>query len=494
MANRFTFPRETALDSNGAPLSGARLHFYESGTTKPADVYADTALTVPATNPVVADSAGRFPDIFLQAIDYKVVLADSGGATVWTADPVSGTVDMRGNDFAPAQQSPADMTVLVGAGSLYDAVSRAIVARPAQSTPLIVAPVVNQRHDIVHLDRKTGAVGVATGTESPLPADPAVPAGALPVARVRLQTVTVEITAAEIDDIRELRLLGAGDAAARDIGAAEGQVPAMDAIGYPPANGSQISDVPLPRGYIDGLILANDAAEPANGIDIAPGAARDDSNAANLDLAATLVKRLDAAWAEGGGQGGLDTGAKAADSWYHVWLIRRMDTGTVDALFSTSATAPALPAGYTRKRRIGAVRTDGGGGIVAFTQSGNEFLWNVPVNDFQSSGIGTSAILQTLTVPSGINVNALFAVVVNDTSAGAINFCLITSTDQADIAPDSRHFSLAINVTSNVAGSVDLRKGVRTNTSSQIRYRMADGSVTVSGTTFGWIDERGKIG
>lgn len=52
---------------------------------------------------------------------------------------------------------------------------------------------------------------------------------------------------------------------------------------------------------------------------------------------------------------GLDTGAESADAWYYIWMIAKTD-GTVSALFSASATSPTLPAGYTLKRIIGAVR------------------------------------------------------------------------------------------------------------------------------------------
>ncbi|MDJ0608808.1 MAG: hypothetical protein QNJ67_07505, partial [Kiloniellales bacterium] len=41
----------------------------------------------------MADSAGRFAPIYLRARDYKVVLADAGGATVRTIDPVNVSAD-----------------------------------------------------------------------------------------------------------------------------------------------------------------------------------------------------------------------------------------------------------------------------------------------------------------------------------------------------------------------------------------------------------------
>lgn len=216
MANRFNLPRITALDSNGDPISGAKLNFYDSGTTTRLDTYSDTALSSANANPLVADSAGRFGEIFLQASDYKVVLTDADDVTIWTADPVAGTIDVTGDDYVPSQQSIADMTVLVAGGSLFDAVSKTLVTNAAQTSPLITAPSSNPRKDIVYIDRLTGVVGVETGAEAADPADPTIADDKLPVARVTLATTTTEITDSLIDDIRRLGLLGSGGYAVKD--------------------------------------------------------------------------------------------------------------------------------------------------------------------------------------------------------------------------------------------------------------------------------------
>lgn len=110
-------------------------------------------------------------------------------------------------------------------------------------------------------------------------------------------------------------------------------------------------------GRLFGLALTTNVADATNDIDIAVGsAASDDTDPVKMVLAAALGKRLDAAWAVGGtpgtAAGGLDTGA-VGNSTYYVWLIRRPDTGVVDALFSLSATAPTMPTSYTQKRQLG---------------------------------------------------------------------------------------------------------------------------------------------
>jgi hypothetical protein len=90
MTTRFFLSRQQVFDDAGNPSSGALLDFYETGTSTPKATYSDAALTVANANPVVADSAGRFGDIFLDTGDYKARLRTSAGTVVWTADPVQG--------------------------------------------------------------------------------------------------------------------------------------------------------------------------------------------------------------------------------------------------------------------------------------------------------------------------------------------------------------------------------------------------------------------
>lgn len=88
--SRFVLPYQTVIDPSGEPLPGALLFFYYSGTDIPLDTYNDPLQTAPNTNPVVANAAGMFPSIFMQSVNYKVVLTDETGDQIWTADPVNG--------------------------------------------------------------------------------------------------------------------------------------------------------------------------------------------------------------------------------------------------------------------------------------------------------------------------------------------------------------------------------------------------------------------
>ncbi len=238
------------------------------------------------------------------------------------------------------------------------------------------------------------------------------------------------------------------------------------------------------RGYISGLTLSNNVSDATNDIDIAVGVANADDQSALLSLSSGLTKRLDANWAVGTNQGGLDTGA-IANTTYHLFLIQRSDTLVVDVLFSTSPTSPTMPANYDRKRRIGSiVRT--GAAIKAFTQSGFEFLWKVPVADIAATNPGTSAVSATLTLPTGIQVIARFAAALNAHSA-ATTFLILTALDQTDTAPSASAFTTAASAAGISYFGVE---NIRTNTSAQVRYRVdqSDGSTIVRLNTHGWVD------
>jgi hypothetical protein len=94
------------------------------------------------------------------------------------------------------------------------------------------------------------------------------------------------------------------------------------------------SDEPiLFAGHLFGLTLANNGSDATNDIDIAVGSCVSSDGTGALALVSPLTKRIDAAWAVGTGNGGLDIGT-LANGTYHIFAIKRTDTGVVDALFS----------------------------------------------------------------------------------------------------------------------------------------------------------------
>lgn len=218
---------------------------------------------------------------------------------------------------------------------------------------------------------------------------------------------------------------------------------------------------PAWRGHIYGLTLANNVSDANNDIDVAVGNIWDNSSDVLLELTSGLTKRLDASWAVGSGNGGLDTGSKANSTWYHVWLIRRSDTGVVDALFSTSATSPTMPANYDQKALIESVLTDGSGNIRAFINRGDTVEWAARISDLNTTSPSTSEALLTVSTPPGRSVEWRGTLFVNNT---ATNTRLSVGAADGTSANIVALFAQVSGVT--ISGFAT----TLTNTSSQIRY------------------------
>ena len=112
------------------------------------------------------------------------------------------------------------------------------------------------------------------------------------------------------------------------------------------------------------LIFYNNSATPASKVDIATGHCRSSDNTTDIDVTSTLTVDMAVA-----GAGGLDTGVEA-NIWYHIWVIKNISTNTVAGLFSASSTAPTMPSGYTKKKRLGAIRNDAGGDFLEARSEG----------------------------------------------------------------------------------------------------------------------------
>jgi hypothetical protein len=93
MAGLYPLSRMQQFDGNGRPLSGARLFLFDGGTSTPRIGYRDSSLTSPHPNPILADSAGRLPLIYLNDGFYRHRLTTRSGTLVFDDDglPVLST-------------------------------------------------------------------------------------------------------------------------------------------------------------------------------------------------------------------------------------------------------------------------------------------------------------------------------------------------------------------------------------------------------------------
>ena len=146
------------------------------------------------------------------------------------------------------------------------------------------------------------------------------------------------------------------------------------------------------------ITIANNSVDADNDIDFTAGNFQFADGSGQAVLSA-MTKRLDASWTAGTNQGGLFSGNKANNTWYHCYAIKNLTSGVVDAGYDISPTSPTLPAGYTKYKYQGSVLTNVSGNIIAFTQNNNEFKWTAPFSENFDANITTSNKTLTLTVP-----------------------------------------------------------------------------------------------
>lgn len=249
-----------------------------------------------------------------------------------------------------------------------------------------------------------------------------------------------------------------------------------------------------PPGLIYGLTMSN-AADTVNDITVAAGKARDEADTGNLVLSASITKRIDAAWAVGDAQGGLNTGAVANDTWYEVHLIKRVDTGVVDVMFTTTANRATLPTNYTLQRRIGWIRY-GTATLLQFTQVDDHFTWTTQINTtFSGSAAATAA---TLTVPPNSIARFRASLQITAGSSGDKWTVVFSEIAEGNVSPAtstaiaSLHVVKATNDTDDV-GHFDLRVS-STSTIEHDSTGSGSAAATVDISTFGFIDTRLRLG
>jgi hypothetical protein len=240
--------------------------------------------------------------------------------------------------------------------------------------------------------------------------------------------------------------------------------------------------------YLGGLTLSNDATSPNTVLDIGTGgAAADDNSIMLMQSVSGFTKNCNAAWAVGSSLGALDSGTTlAANTWYHVFLIMRLDTNVVDVLISTSATAPVLPTNYTKKRRIGSIRTNASSQILTFTQVGDEFVWTWSRTTWEVNGLAlpTTPALSAVLVPPGVKVRVTLACAFISVSGSY--FATIQS-------PDMSTTFTAWNVgIANTIQQQDFQISAVTNTASQVTAYGNVAGPTLYYNTISWVDNRGK--
>ncbi|QXH48979.1 tail fiber protein [Pseudomonas xanthosomatis] len=235
--------------------------------------------------------------------------------------------------------------------------------------------------------------------------------------------------------------------------------------------------VGIPKYYLHGLGLSVNAVSPTTAIDVAPGIARGAGNPVELNSAITGVLQAVGNWTPGAGGNKLDTGVRTANSWYNVFMIQQITDGQADLLFSLSASAPMLPAGYGVVRRIASIATNEANEIIPFINVGRRFLFQSPIKDGAGSMAGgDSTRTLTLSVPRGKRVlvhlhvgftGSASTVYLRPTDANVASIKWVTANNAAALAAwgvgqslntsDVDFGAFSFDVVSDASGAVEMQ-------------------------------------
>lgn len=244
-----------------------------------------------------------------------------------------------------------------------------------------------------------------------------------------------------------------------------------------------VAAIPL-RGHIGGLTVSNNAGTPNTKIDVAAGEAVDTTVFTKMVSAGATIDITTSGVALG-----LDTGTRANNTWYHVYLIAKAD-GTTTFVASTSASAPTYPTGYLYCRRIFSFLTDGSANIVPFLHREDTVHWASSFADIATANMGTTNALYALTVPAGIRTRPIFDL---GSSTASVNL-LAFDGDAAGYAPGSSGISTSpgYSISGGSAGSIARVVDAYTNTARQVRIRSNVSTAELYAYTRGYIDTRGR--
>lgn len=428
---------QTFLDENGDPLVGGKVYFYIPQTTIPKSTWQDEDQTVPNTNPVILDAAGRA--IIYGAGSYRQLVTDAldnlvwdqetastnrtqiyvGGQTEGTVnaqtldvdnyDLISGnlilftfgltnttamTLDISGTGAVPVTKNSGGVQVPLVAGDavagqfgavFYDGTEYQLIS--VIGTSLEANPLTSIASAATTDIGSTGSTNVqitGTTTITSLGASANVNQPLYFLKFTGALTLTYNATSLILPGAANVVTAANDTAFALYLGSGNWQVVqftrAANAIGggvgaMPGAIGLLIqNNVGTPNTKRD---IAADYVVLLNASTLAPQA----YSSVSVTIDYTTV-----------GANGLDTGALAANTFYFEYLIS--NGVTIAGLASLSATTPALPAGYVQVMRVSAVPTDGSANLQALIQKGNRAQYN------SAPSMGTGTLTLAGFVPS----------------------------------------------------------------------------------------------
>lgn len=218
------------------------------------------------------------------------------------------------------------------------------------------------------------------------------------------------------------------------------------------------------------ITIANNSSDSEHDIDFGDGIIEFDDGTGQA-VATALTKQLDASWVAGTGQGGLDTGSIATNTWYYCFAIYNPTTLTADFLFSASYSSPTLPSGYTKKEYRGAVLTDASSNIRTATYNLNYVHFHSTLTSYNGTATTTRTFKSISTPPIPVIANITATM---DSSSVTTASAWVTSPIETDKQPVLDETS-----NSNMEGNLKSRWDTYTISTTRITPLIRSNDATV---------------
>lgn len=215
------------------------------------------------------------------------------------------------------------------------------------------------------------------------------------------------------------------------------------------------------------ITIANNATDTDNDIDFTAGNFQFDDNSGEA-LASAMTKRLDASWSAGNNGGGLFSGTKQANTWYHCYAIANPTTQVSDFGFYPSSldVASVLPSGFTKYKYLGSVLTNASGNITPFYYDNIQdcYTWITPSLDFNiSSWASMPTTLTSLTLKCPPNKVAIVSI-----SGNCDDVLVNVKQGHSNATEDELGY---FGNTGSIASSNTIPRNFVVNSSSQIQFK-----------------------
>lgn len=512
----FYTPITSAFGQHVIADAGSKLFFFETGTTTPKETFADAAETVPNTDPVIADSTGRFGPIFITGA-YDVELQDADGVQAWkvlslTSSGVAGGVVFLGG--FDSSTNAGDYPASGAKGDLF------VVTTGFTLNPLSGSHILSTRDFIIaNIDGATGVDSdwdIIRGVNTPRLEDVSI----RPYDITRAYQVGEYAIATDFKIYRALTAQTGNDPSGG--GDPINWLPVADlindAVTDDDTRGSTAAVAKSLQDQINSPTVATKNVRGVNFVRSVGGIINNTGDLVNditffsrtivfsdksgSALVTTLTKRLDASFAVGNGVGGLASAlSKLPLTTYHCFALSNPDGSTSDYGFDTSAIATNLLADAVAIAAFGAafkwvriwsIRTDDTAApnsvILGFNKKGRYCYLDILIGDLDITNPGTGAALRTLSTPGGVPTIPITHFTLSK-STGSDIFGLIYNPDIPE--PPTPAFNLhniAAFLVNDAVGGFD--GPILTNNSNQISTKFSSSNVNVAfrALTSGWID------